>query len=939
MTLPKEYIEALEQRLGKQRVATDALSRYAHGTDASFYSLIPQVVIQVATLDEIQEVMRLSHQFEVAVTFRAAGTSLSGQAITDSVLLTLTDDWQDYEVLEDGKYVKSQPGIIGAQLNQHLSTLERKIGPDPASINSCKIGGIVANNSSGMCCGVDNNSYHTLQGMSLVLADGTYLDTSKSDSVAAFIERQPDLIQGLEQLAKTVKADSELSARIRKKYRLKNTTGYGINALLDYTDPIDILTHLMVGSEGTLGFVADVTLKTVVEHSHCATGLFIVPAYQHVAPLIEALRPLGVAAIELMDARALKTIAAPLSECGLPLEDNPQQLALLIEVQTSDCGELSSAIAGVDSALSRSNIAGKIDFTTDAPTRQQLWNLRKGLFPIVGSARAKGTTVIIEDVAFELDKLADGLRGLNQLFERFGYDDAVIFGHALDGNLHFAFSQSFNQPSQVATYKDFMAEVVGLVSAELGGALKAEHGTGRNMAPFVEAEWGEKAYQIMADIKRLFDPKGILNPDVIISDDPEIHLKHLKQLPDVDDRVDQCIECGFCESACPSRTLTLTPRQRIAVQRRMASLPSDSPDLLKMQEDYQYAGIDTCAATGMCSQKCPVSIDTGEYVKHLRSEQKSQGDTNRAQWFYEHYAGALKTATTLLRMQSWATAVIGKTGATKLGRLLNRLSGGRLPLWHGHYPTASRYHKNHIDKAQSDNLKQVVFFASCATRTMGPEAKSKHPQDFVAECKTLFLKAGYELLVVEKDDTLCCGQPFYSSGFEAQGDNKQNDLISHLQRASKQGQLPVVSDTTPCSKQLAEANTEFQVQDLSEFVVREILPNLRVDKLLQPLALHITCSAKKLGIESAVREIAKACSDDVIESNVDCCGFAGQKGFTLPELNAAALKEIKHRFNGCGFGISQSRTCEIGLSLHSDLEFQSYVYLLNKLSQPKIHSG
>jgi D-lactate dehydrogenase len=935
-SLPVQYRKVLASILPKERILDDDLSRYAHATDASFYSLIPKLVLKVANAGELQQVMAASYEFTVPVTFRAAGTSLSGQAISDSVLITLTPDWQQHEISEIGDTVKAQPGIIGAKLNQHLSKINKKIGPDPASISSCKVGGIVANNSSGMCCGVENNSYHTLKAMSVILADGTYLDTSEEKSVKAFKSSHQTLLTGLNTLSQQVKSDKQLAELIARKFRIKNTTGYGINALLDFDDPIDILTHLMVGSEGTLGFIADVTLKTIDVSLHAATGLYVFSSISNVTQLISQLKECEISAIELMDSRALKSVKSKFAEFSLEADFQQSSLALLIEVQGSDAHELERKLDSVNQHVLAASPKYQIDFTLDQSIRQSLWGIRKGLFPIIGANREIGTTVIIEDVAFELDNLEAGIIGLTRLFEQYGYDDAIIFGHALDGNLHFAFSQSFNNEQRIDTYKQFMDDVVQLVSVELNGSLKAEHGTGRNMAPFVSKEWGRDAYQVMQKIKTLFDPKGILNPDVIISSDPEIHLKNLKALPAINNEIDRCIECGFCESVCPSKDLTLTPRQRIAVQRRMQSLRTTESKSLdskttvsNIEADYQYAGIDSCAATGMCSQQCPVGINTGEYVKALRTQRHALFTQRLAVKVASHYNWVLQVSKFCLWSQSLAVKLIGQSRATNLGKRIRALSHNKLPLWHGRYPSLAKG----IGKSLKPKSTKVVVFQSCASRVMGPEVYSAHAEPFTNACEVLFAKAGFEISWVSGSND-CCGQPFTSGGFNEAAQHKKHSLQEKLKKAKQEGAKYLISDTTPCTLQINAPDSPIQLLDLADFIAKHILPKLHVDKLLEPIALHVTCSSTRMGTGDALRQIASACSDQVVESGVECCGFAGSKGFTLPELNASALKEVKPAEQGCRFGISQSRTCEIGLSHNTGIEYQSFVYLLNKLSRP-----
>ena len=235
------------------------------------------------------------------VTFRAAGTSLSGQAITDGVLALIGEDFATCEISPDAATVRLGPGIIGGEVNVRLAPHGRKIGPDPASINACKIGGIVANNASGMCCGTAQNSYRTLVGLCVILADGTLLDTEDAPSVAAFRQSHAALLGELEKMGIATRGDAALAARIRHKYKIKNTTGYSLNALVDYEDPIEILAHLMIGSEGTLGFLSRVTLRTVVEDPCKASALVFFPDIETACQAVIRLKPHPVSAVELLD--------------------------------------------------------------------------------------------------------------------------------------------------------------------------------------------------------------------------------------------------------------------------------------------------------------------------------------------------------------------------------------------------------------------------------------------------------------------------------------------------------------------------------------------------------------------------------------------------------------------------------------------------------------
>ena len=625
MILPEyqRFIKAIVRKLPPENIVTDPLAKAALGVDASFYRLIPQVIINVENEKEVRFILTEAAKRKLSVTFRAAGTSLSGQSITDSIMVRLGKGWDQIHIFDNGQKVRVQPGLIGGFVNRQLVPFDRKIGPDPASIDSAKIGGILANNASGMCCGVEQNSYKTLSSLRLVLIDGTVVDTGDSGSVEAFRKSHAHLLKRLAALRQRVLEDDVLSERIRYKFKIKNTTGYSLNALVDYEDPIDIMSHLMVGSEGTLAFIADVVYQTVDEHRHKATSLMLFKNVEDACRAIPVLRTQPVAAAELMDRASLSSVE---NKPGMPdflKELGPTVTALLVETRSHDPQQLPAQIERIINSLAHFETVRPLVFTDIEAEYHTLWKIRKGLFPAVGAVRETGTTVIIEDVAFPADHLAAAALDLQSLFKKYRYHEAIIFGHAFEGNLHFVFTQDFSIQSEVERYRDFMADVVDMVVTKYDGSLKAEHGTGRNMAPFVEKEWGVAAFALMKEIKEIFDPDNLLNPGVIINDDAEAHINNLKTLPRTHEIADKCIECGFCEPVCPSRTLTFTPRQRIAgrreISRRRAAGDNDR-ELARLTRSYRYPGMHTCAADGLCGIRCPVEIDTGKMVKALRQE-------------------------------------------------------------------------------------------------------------------------------------------------------------------------------------------------------------------------------------------------------------------------------------------------------------------------------
>jgi D-lactate dehydrogenase len=933
--------DQLKTFIPEQRLISDPLRTLAYGTDASFYRLIPQLVVRVENEQEVVQLISLANAHALPLTFRAAGTSLSGQAVTDSILVQLGDGWNSYSINADASEIRLQPGVIGAHANRYLAPFQRKIGPDPASINAAKIGGIAANNASGMCCGTAQNSYRTLGSMRMILSDGSILDTGNAESVEQFRLQHRGMLTALGSLAELTRSNTRLRQKIEHKYRLKNTTGYSLNALVDFGDPIDILQHLMIGSEGTLGFISEITYKTVPEHPCKASALVFFNDVRTTCEAVARLKTTPVAAVELMDRAGLRSVE---NKPGMPdfIRELPDDAAaLLIETRAETPPVLQQQIDAICTALAHLETLRPIEFSTDPDECARYWAIRKGLFPAVGAVRETGTTVIIEDVAFPVERLADAVADLHRLFQRWEYHEALIFGHALEGNLHFVFTQSFDTPEALTRYEGLMDDVAKLVVDGYGGSLKAEHGTGRNMAPYVELEWGKDAYELMWELKRLLDPAGILNPGVILNEDPQIHLKNLKPLPAANPLVDKCIECGFCEPVCPSRDLTLTPRQRIAVWREIQRLERSGENaerLHQLKKDYDYQGDTTCAACGLCSTSCPVGINTGDLtreIRHLHNEPQE----NTAAWIASHYGSAMRLSKAVFRAADTTHRLIGTSAMQRISSGLRKLSGNRVQQWTPAMPTAAPALPAKQPIPTDGKREKVVYLPSCASRTMGPMRGAEDKTSLADKTIKLLEKAGFEVILPPQADGLCCGMPFQSKGMFTAAEQKRGELNSVLMDLTNRGKIPVYSDTSPCSLRLQEGlDPALKIHDSIEFLDRFVLPRLRIEPIEGPVALHVTCSATRMGLEAPLRRILSACCHNlVIPDQITCCGFAGDKGFTTPELNASALRSLKDAVAHCNEGYSTSRTCEIGLSHHSGIEYRSPVYLLDKCSEAKTH--
>ena len=934
----KELYNRLLPFVDKARIFHDPLHTLAFGADASFYRLIPKMVIKALNEEEVSRILQESSRLMIPVTFRAAGTSLSGQAITDSLLIIAGNHWKKAVIEEDGAAIRLQPGLTGKEANALLAKYGRKIGPDPASINAAMIGGIAANNASGMCCGIAENSYQTLLSMRVLLEDGTVLDTGSEKDCAWFRESHASLLNQITLLHESVVENVALSERIRHKFRMKNTTGYSLNALVDYSDPIDILQHLMIGSEGTLGFISEIRYRTVIEHPFKASALMLFPTIHEACNAVILLQKTPVAAVELIDRAGLRSVE---NEKGLSVDlrvlDNGI-CALLVETRAERTEILNDQIRQIKQSVKGIPVVSPVLFTAVPTECDHLWKIRKGMFPSVGAMRKMGTTVIIEDVAFPVERLAEATLDLQQLFEKWGYHEAVIFGHALMGNLHFVFTQDFGIEEEVDRYKNLMDDVADLVVKKYDGALKAEHGTGRNMAPFVEMEWGTEAYQLMKRIKNIFDPNNLLNPGVIINNDPLAHLKNLKPIPDAHPEIDKCIECGFCEPSCVSAELTLTPRQRIVVFRDMSRLrkTGKEPHLLAaLNNSYRYSGNETCATDGLCATACPVKIDTGKLIKSIRYDEIGSGQ-KKGLWVADRMHFITRSMSSGLSMVSFFHKILGTFGMSVVSKSLRFISFNKIPMWNPWLPMGAKPIKSAPRTDQSKYTRKVVYFPSCINRSMGPSGYGKEEQ-LTAVMLKLLQKGGFEVIYPENLSDLCCGMAFSSKGYTEAGSKKSMELETALLKASENGNIPILCDMSPCLYTMQEnMGSRIKLYEPVEFIFEHLLPHITIQPLDETIAVFPVCSLKKMGLEKKLTDLARLCTREVIVADTNCCGFAGDRGFTYPELNTHGLLMLKDQLPSSVLrGYSNSRTCEIGLSLHSGIPFQSIVYLVDQVSSAK----
>lgn len=931
-----QFVRDVSKYIPSDRVYTDELRRLAWGTDAGFYRLIPHIVIRSDNDSDIIHILKIASHYKVPITFRAAGTSLSGQAISDSVLVVAGKHWENYRMSEGYSTITMEPGIVGQRVNQILSPFHRKFAPDPASVNSAMIGGIVMNNASGMSCGTHANSDKELVSAKMILSDGTVLDTGSEVSRKDFIASHSDFVKEIETIRDEILNDNELTERIRYKYSIKNVTGLNINPFVTYHDPFDIIAHLLVGSEGTLAFLSEVTMKTEPVFPYRASALIYFKDIKEAARAVVAIKKLPVSAAEMLDKKSLASVG---DTTGVGLT------AVLTETEASTKEELQANRMVIEEALKDYPTFAPFHFTDDPAEYSKYWAIRSGVFPAVGGTRRIGTTCMIEDIAFHIENLPEATADLADLLDKHGYSDACIYGHALEGNFHFIINQSFDTDSEVKRYEALIGDVVKMVVEKYDGSLKAEHGTGRNMAPFVKYEWGEKVYSLMLRVKYLFDPEMLMNPGVIFNDDPNCYLKNFKPLPvmhpegeldaeseQIYAKLNKCIECGFCEVNCLTCGFSLSSRTRIVIQRELARLKQTGEDIQRLEtlsKQYIYLGNQTCAGDGLCSMSCPMGINVADLTHEVRRAllPSTASGYQVGRYAARHFAGVKSLMRVGLSAASGAHSVFGSSLMSSMGRSAHQLLN--LPLWTPSMPKAYRVPSFN----QRKGLLRVVYFPSCINQTMGLTNQSPVRRPLVEEMVALLQKAGYEVIFPDEMDKLCCGTIWESKGMPDIADRKTAELEKSLWKASEGGKYPVLCDQSPCLHRMRQKISTMKLYEPVEFIHTFLLDKLQFSQIDRSVAIHITCSTRLMGVGEMLIDLARRCSSRVlIPDGVGCCGFAGDKGFTKPEVNAYALRKLRPQIEKeqVTVGYSNSRTCEIGLSTNSGVPYVSIVYLVNE---------
>jgi D-lactate dehydrogenase len=936
---PEPLRSELTDLLGANRVLTRVIDLVRYASDASPYRLLPRAVVMARDADDVSEVLAYGRRSGVPITLRAGGTSLNGQSQSDGILVDVRKHWRGVEVLDYGGRARVRPGTVLGHANRALAPYGRKLGPDPASTDIACVGGVIANNSGGMRCGVVADSYSTVRSLTFVLPSGTVIDTAAPGAEERFAEAEPELARGLAEIRDELGADPELTERIRKKFRIKNTTGYRLCAFLDADTPVEIFRRLLVGSEGTLAFIAEAVFETVPKPSKTTVSWLHFDGIESATEPVPALVECGATAVELMVAPALMVAAQNIA--GAPqdwLELPPTSAALLVEFGAATDGELDGLVAGAEEILREHELIRPTDFTRDPERIEVSWTVREGLHGLIGRLRPPGTSLIIEDVCVPPERIAESARDIQALLAEHGFLPGVA-GHTSAGNLHFMLTPDFGKGEDLDRYEAFMASLVELILDKYDGSLKAEHGTGVNMAPYVEREWGERATSLMWRVKKLADPDGVLAPGVLLNRDPGVHLRNLKTTPPIEEVATTCVECGFCEPVCPSRDLTTTPRQRIVIRREMARQPSGSPVQRALLEQYEYDGIQTCAADGTCAISCPLSIDTGKLIKGFRESERSEAAQRRAARVAERWAGAERLARSSLRAGT-VGAPFMRAGA---GAARSLFSDELIPSWPRNMPRPAPAKLPATTREDA----VAIYVPACVNRIFGRPRGDGPGLSTTEAMVAVSARAGRPVWIPDDVAGHCCAVPWNSKGYKEGARVMANRTVEALWRWSDRGELPVVIDASSCAlglgeevtssltDQNAEHHAALEILDSVAWAKR-LLPNLTITERLGSAAVHPTCSTRHLGLERDLGELAAAIADRVTQPlEATCCGMAGDRGMLHPELTESATRHEAAELAGAAHDayLCSNRTCEIALQAGTGAAYESFLIPLERLSR------
>ncbi len=920
----------LRQLVGADKVRDDAPTIAAYAVDASMYRLEPKAVVSVESESDIQRVVRYAVERGVPLTPRAAGTNLTGSAIGTGIILDVSRMRRILEVNREEQWARVQPGIVFAELNKRLAGQGLLFGPDPSSGDMCKLGGMLANNSSGPHTLRYGSVKDNVLDLRICLFSGEWLEAT---TLSVQDPRHARLLATHEPLARVWDLVQRHEPMIREKAPKvsKNSCGYNLFALADgLAEGRCDWPRLFVGSEGTLGVMSEARLRLAPRPKASATGLVHFQRLDDVGDAVAELLSLGPSALEVMDGNTLNLIGR--AKHGIPAE---AAATLLIELdEEDDPRRIEDTAARMAAICRRYRLSAEPVLAYEREQRDALWKARKALYPTLYRYDGKKKPInYVDDVVVRAERISDLIRYLE---ETFGSREVpvAIFGHIGNGNAHVVPLLDVNDRSDFAKMVETYEAVHETVLTRFNGSVCGEHGDGRVRAEFVRRMFGEELYRLFVEVKRSFDPSGVLNPGVKLSDRPFTdHIDYTRLSK-------SCATCAKCNSVCPVYDVFQTE-----------DMSSRGWYEIVTAKDYSYLNskrvVEACLNCKSCRTICPAGVDVSELILKKRAEHPNRlaGWIFRMQAHSSFFAPLLKLAA---RTQGlWDRPMVRDLLETATRPLLKRLApSARLPRDMVLPRLASRHlRERHAHLAQAHDRAgkpRVAYFHGCA---------ANYFDDGVGDAVIAVLRAnGIE---PELPPQRCSGTPVETYGHV--------ELAKEGARFNLKSLEPydvVVTGCASCTLMLKDYVKYFKdepeqsmaerlamkVKHVSEVVAERPQPVTQGKPILEQkrVTYHSSCHLRAAGVTKAPREVlASLPGMEFVEmQDADrCAGGAGTYLVKDPDTSMAIFERKRRAIEESGAEVVATSCPACMIQLKNGLRGQVDVKHVAQLLQDGYRTG
>lgn len=878
-------IKKLKKAIGPDNVLTTWTARHAYASDASPYAIEPTAVALIHNDDHLELARRACAEEGVSIHPRGGGSGLSGGAIGEGIIFDLSRMNRIIKIDTVNKVVDVEAGIVLDHLNKRLDPLGLWFAPDPSSGDTCQVGGMLANNSSGSHSVKYGLTSDYVESLDVLLPDGRRFQLR---DVKIGSDEFTKLIGSYEPFAKIYKIIDANQDLIRRDFpRLKkNSAGYNLLAVVDKLDEgIFSLPRLLVGSEGTLGIFIGARLRVIDKPMKRVTMQIFFNDLDDVGEAVVELLPSGPCALELVDSSSMDLIGR--DKYSIP---ETADAMLIMEYDDPPLDEKVEAANGI---ARKYNLSEPPRAEFDIRKQNELWKARKAIMPTLyrhpGRAKPFG---FIEDVEVPGDRVPELVRYSNALFKREGLT-AGIYGHIGDGNLHLRPVLDMSTPDGLKTAKRLYREVYEEVAA-LGGSSTAEHGDGRLRAPVVQRIYGSELYSIFEKIHHELNPASLMNPGVKLG-------KHeFADYLDFDKLTRLCSSCGKCNNYCPAYGIYSTEEMSSRGWVRIMLTPE-----FRRQKAKHL--LDGCLGCKNCLIVCPSGVDVSEYVTARRSEKQSR-IARRVFSIQSEPEKFNKLGKRLRRMMSLIDNKPARFAVDVASRPFVHLDRRRILPKFASKSLPEKYPEL-VDKKNAD----VAYFYGCADKLI----ESNAPHAAIEVLK----KAGFS---VSLPTQYCCGMPqqmYGSFDYEQEFARRNIDALIDYKHvfvtcATCLGELHSYPKLLRDDPEYREKARELagKSYDIIEFLFKHADLKFTENEKQIRVVFHQPCHLREVGRVAETHELIRSLPNVMLMRMEDadrCCGAAGTYNVFQYENGMKIFERKKRGFemSGAEFLLSSCPTC------------------------------